>query len=171
MKISFGKKYFFTKGNFHFFKILKGNFDIFRNIFSIFKNIFFRSKKKVEIFSESLYRCKIFRRIHFSHPWSDLTSLKCSFGHPRFNINFQTLPKKNYPRWRKKFTSPPGQKKLLEKSKEHINIWNISKSGLPTPSERWDTSILRFCVFCKKKHLVIPHNPLPANLSDLPLYM
>ena len=40
-----------------------------------------RSKKKVENFFESLYRCKIFRRFHFSHPWSDLTSLKCSFGH------------------------------------------------------------------------------------------
>ena len=57
LKIPFGKIFYnniFT----HFQK----NIFIFRKLF------FFDRKKKVEKFFESLYRCKIFRRIHFSHP-------------------------------------------------------------------------------------------------------
>ena len=42
-------------------------FIIFRKRFFIFqKNKNFRSKKRVEKIFDSLYRCKIFRRIHFS---------------------------------------------------------------------------------------------------------
>ena len=37
--------------------------------------IFVRRKKKFVYFFGSLYRCKIFWRIHFSHPRSDLTSI------------------------------------------------------------------------------------------------
>ena len=83
------KKIFFEKMFIDFFLVRKFFFLTKKNIFSPFskkyfsfsKIIFFRPKKKVEKIFESLYRCKIFRRIHFSHPWSDLTSLNGFFGH------------------------------------------------------------------------------------------
>ena len=64
-----------------------------KNIFHFSKINFFRSKKKVEKIFESLYRCKIFWRTHFSHPWSDLTSLKCSFGSPLFTEIYADVTK------------------------------------------------------------------------------
>ena len=51
--------------------------NIFKKIifFQNVKIIFFHRKKKLSIFFGSLDRCKIFWRIHFSHPRSDLTSI------------------------------------------------------------------------------------------------
>ena len=63
------KKSFWSK--FHnlvrIWKILKFFFG--KNFYNGFseKYVFFRSKKKVEKIFDSLYRCKIFWRIHFSH--------------------------------------------------------------------------------------------------------
>ena len=67
----------FTKGNFQknsnpYQKIFFSPFSVF---FFIVQKKKFRPKKKLRFFFESLYRCKIFRRIHFSHPRSDLTSI------------------------------------------------------------------------------------------------
>ena len=39
----------------------------FRQLCFIFHNLFFSIEKKVEKIFESLYRCRIFRRIYFSH--------------------------------------------------------------------------------------------------------
>jgi len=47
----------------------------FGNDLEDFQKLFFPTKKKVEDFFEPLDRFKIFRGIHFSHPWSDLTSI------------------------------------------------------------------------------------------------
>ena len=80
------KKLIFLKVKNIFWKSVYRTFLLMKN----FKNFEILTKKKspfskkVEKFFESLYRCKIFRRIHFSHPWSDLTSLNCSFGSPPF---------------------------------------------------------------------------------------
>jgi len=47
----------------------------FPNLKIFFKFIFFRWKKSLDIFFESLDRCKFFRRTYFSHPRSDLISI------------------------------------------------------------------------------------------------
>ena len=53
-------------------EILKGILT-FNKIFFILENLFFRPKKKSEKNFESLYRCKISRRIHFSHLQGNLS--------------------------------------------------------------------------------------------------
>ena len=67
----------FPKGNFEKLKSLK-EFSFSEKYFSFSENYFFRLKKKVEKIFESLYRCKIFWRIHFSHPFCRLSSVRCS---------------------------------------------------------------------------------------------
>ena len=58
---------------------------------------------------------------------------------------FEILTKSPFFRQRKKFFFRNSRQKkfLLEKSKAHKNIWNISKYEVPTPSIRWNISILR----------------------------
>ena len=117
------KLFFWKCYNFKNPKIPLGKFSIMgfqKNMFHFSKIIFFDRKKKVEKISESLYRCKIFRRIHFRHPYDNLSCVRCSnpvlklkitifakiftplpFGHPRGN------PSKS---WGKNIFSPKIEK-------------------------------------------------------------
>jgi len=70
------------KSKFSFkFSIFQKSENIWKNIFSKLQNYFFSMKKKSGKKIGSLDRCKIFWRIHFSHPQSDLTTLNQSPHH------------------------------------------------------------------------------------------
>ena len=80
---------FFNRRDFHikfFYNWLFEKIEIFFRwkisvfFLQIFKIIFFPMIFLCIYFFGPLDRCKIFRRIHFSHPWSDLTSILALTG-------------------------------------------------------------------------------------------
>ena len=66
---------FFPIKKFQFFLRAKIFLHFQKKYFRFQKNIFFDDKKNFSKIFGSQYRCKIFWRIHFSHPRSDLTSI------------------------------------------------------------------------------------------------
>ena len=125
-----------------------------KNMCHFQKLFFFDRKKKVEIFFESLYRCKIFRRFHFSHPWSDLTSLKCSFGHLKIISLFWLSY--SQPSWYSRPSTP-------HRSPKNIFSWKIVRKWfflqavqIWAPNSIWAREIHRFydsVFFGKKKQI------------------